>query len=70
MEHLLKELKELGYELVYYEPLEAWRIVDCFGGINDFLPSAFVEFVFRHGFVFSVGTTLEGEGLCVQFKKL
>ena len=70
MEQLLKDLKGLGYDFVYYEPLEAWRVVDCFGGINDFLPSAVVEFVFRHGFIFSVGTTLEGDGLVVQFSKL
>lgn len=70
MEQLIKDLKELGYELVYYEPLESWRVVDYVASINDYLPAAFVEFVFRHGFIFSVGTTLEGDGLCVQFRRL
>lgn len=70
MEQLIKDLKELGYEIEWYAPLVAWRVTDTATGINDFLPSAFVEFVFRHGFVFSVGDTLEGDGLCVQFRKL
>lgn len=70
MEQLLKDLKGLGYELQYYGPLEAWKVDDFIAGINDFLPAAFVEFVFRHGFIFSVGTTLEGEGLCVNFYKM
>ena len=69
MEQLLKDLKKLGYELVYYEPLEAWRVVDYFAGINDYLPAAFAELVFRHGFIFSVGSTLEGDGLYVKIVK-
>ena len=70
MEDLLKDLGKLGYGLVYYEPLESWKVVDYIAGINDFLTSDFVKCIFRHGFIFSVGTTLEGDGLCVSFKKL
>ena len=70
MEQLIKDLKELGYELVYDELTESWAVVDFLDGINDFLPSAFSKIVFRHGFIFSVGTTMEGDGLVVKFYKL
>lgn len=70
MEQLIKNLKELGYELVYDEQSKSWRIVDYVAEINDYLPSAFSEIVFRHGFIFSCGITLEGNGLCVRFSKL
>lgn len=69
MEQLIKDLKELGYELVYYEPLDAWRVVDSLGGFNGFLPSAFSKIVFKHGYIFSVCVTFEGNGLCVKFEK-
>ena len=70
MENLLLDLKELGYELVYDRPSKAWRVVDTLAGVDDFLPPAFSLLVFRHGYIFSVGVTLDGIGLCVSFKKL
>lgn len=70
MEDLLKDLDKLGYGLVYYEQLESWKVVDYIAGINDYLTSDFVKVVFSHGFIFSVGTTLEGDGLVVELKKL
>jgi len=70
MENLIKNLKELGYELVYDESMEGWRVVDYIAGINDYLPSSFSEVVFKHGFIFSCGVTLGGQGLCVCFHKL
>ena len=70
MEQLIKDLKELGYELVYDEFSESWKVADFTASINDFLPSTFAEIVFRHGYIFSVGIALEGGGLCVSFKKL
>jgi len=70
MEQLVKNLKELGYELVYDESMEGWRVVDYIAGVNDFLPSAFSRLVFEHGFYFSCGIMLGGHDLCVNFKKL
>lgn len=70
MEQLIKDLKELGYELVYDELSESWKVVDYIASINDYLPSAFSEIAFRHGFIFSVGTTLDYQGLVVKFSKL
>ena len=70
MENLIKNLKQLGYELVYDESMEGWRVVDSLAGINDYLPASFSEIVFKHGFIFSCGVTLNGQGLCVCFHKL
>lgn len=70
MEDLLKDLSKLGYGLVYYEPLESWKVVDYIAGMDDYLTSDFVKVAFSHGFIFSVGTTLEGDGLCVEFKSV
>ena len=70
MEQLIKNLKELGYELVYDELTESWKVVDYIASINDFLPSAFSGIVFRHGFVFSVGIAFPGDCLVVKFNKL
>ena len=67
MEELIKDLKELGYELVYYEPLNAWKVVDTIAEVDDYLTSQFCRIVVEHGFVFSCGITLEGRNLCVQF---
>lgn len=69
MEQLIKDLKELGYELVYDELTESWKVVDYIASINDFLPSAFSEIVFRHGYIFSVGIAFPGDCLVVKFKK-
>ena len=70
MEQLLKDLKKLGYELVYDELSESWKVVDYTDLINDFLPSAFSEIVFRHGYIFSVGIAFSGDFLVVKFYKL
>ena len=70
MEQLIKDLKELGYELVYDELTESWAVVDFLDGINDFLPSAFSKVVFKHGYIFSVGIAFPGDCLVVEFKKL
>lgn len=70
MEQLLKDLRNLGFELVYYEPFEAWHVIDFLAYVNDFLPSAFSEVVFKNGFSFSCGVTLDGKGLCVKFYEL
>lgn len=70
MEQLIKNLKELGYELVYDELTESWAVVDFLDGMNDFLSSAFSKVVFKHGYIFSVGITLEGDGLVIKFYKL
>lgn len=70
MEQLIKDLKNLGYELVYYEPLEAWRVFDFLASDCEFLASVFSEVVFKNGFSFSCGITLDGEGLCVRFYEL
>lgn len=70
MEQLIKDLKNLGYELVYDEYSEAWKVVDSLASISDYLPSAFSAIVFKHGYLFSVGVTLEDRGLVVEFSKL
>lgn len=70
MEQLIKRLKELGYELVYDEFSEAWKVVDFIDSMNDFLASAFSRAVFEHGFVFSVGVALDDSGFCVKFYEL
>ena len=70
MEQLIKDLKELGYELVYDELTESWAVVDFLDGMNDFLPSAFSKVVFKHGFIFSVGSSLGDDGLVIKFYKL
>ena len=70
MEQLIKDLKELGYELVYDDQSVSWRVVDYIAGVNDYLPSAFSSVVFRHGYIFSCGITLEGDGLCVSFTEM
>jgi hypothetical protein len=67
MEQLKKDLKELGYELVYYEPMDAWRVIDVSDGFNNYLPTAFSKIVFRHGFVFSCSITSESNGFYVRF---
>ena len=69
MEQLIKELEELGYELVYDELTESWKVADFTGLINDFLPSAFSEIVFKHGYIFSVGIAFTGIFLVVKFYK-
>lgn len=70
MEQLIKRLKELGYELVYDESSDSWRVIDFLTSMNDFLPSAFSKTVFEHGFVFSFGITISKDGLCVKFYEL
>lgn len=70
MEQLLKDLKELGYELVYDELTESWKVVDYIASINDFLPSTFSAIVFKHGFIFSCGIAFPGDSLCVKFYKM
>ena len=70
MEHLLKDLKQLGYELVYDELTESWKVADYIASINDFLPSTFSQIVFRHGYIFSVGIAFTGNFLVVKFYKL
>ena len=70
MENLIKDLKELGYNLVFDESKEGWRFVDDITGLNDYLPASFSEIVFKHGFIFSCGVTRDGRGLCVCFHKL
>jgi hypothetical protein len=70
MEQLIKDLKELGYELVYDEFSGAWKVVDFLGSINDFLPSAFSAIVFKNGFIFSCGIALDDRSLVVEFSKL
>ena len=70
MEQLIKDLKELGYELVYDESAGSWMVVDYFASVNDFLPSAFSEIVFRHGYIFSVAIDFPGACLVVKFYKL
>lgn len=70
MEQLIKDLKQLGYELVYDELSESWKVVDYLDSINDFLPSAFSKIVFKHGCIFSVGIAFSGDSLCVKFSKL
>lgn len=69
MEQLIKDLKQLGYELVYDELTESWKVVDFIACIDDFLPSAFSEIVFKHGFIFSVGIAFPGDCLVVKFSE-
>lgn len=70
MEQLIKDLKDLGYELVYNESAEEWRVVDFLDYVNNFLPTYFSEIVFKNGYAFSIGTTSDNDGMVVKFRKL